>query len=277
VRGFPFIRRLSTSARRGCAVEDGAEAARMGVVLVARHKKILRPGGLERDEQACLLATNAQAVRGESIDKRDPVVWEISSRRGSAVSRIELGVLPERFTEDEPYAMPTRDKNPLQVTFLTNIQTNVGPTVGFRMKVLKKRVRSIRMRDISTLACSPIAALRGAGYDEPISTSSTSPFGVCVGRQAASLKRLRRSSTAQPARMCTVSSPRCPVRGGVLGCPSNPGAMSEDPGTAETDEPIHEDHCGTGERCCAPAVRARQRVPTSGRWRHGSPMACSCQ
>lgn len=82
----------------------------------------------------------ALEMRGEFIDKRDPVVWEISSRRGSAVSRIELGVLPERFTEDEPYAMPTRDKNPLQVTFLTNIQTNVGPTVGFRMKVLKKRV-----------------------------------------------------------------------------------------------------------------------------------------
>lgn len=82
----------------------------------------------------------ALEMRGELIDKRDPLVWEISSGRGSAVSRIELGVLPEGFTEDEPYAMPTRDKNPLQVPFLTNIQTNVPPTVGFRMRVLKKRV-----------------------------------------------------------------------------------------------------------------------------------------
>jgi hypothetical protein len=82
----------------------------------------------------------ALEMRGEFIDKRDPVVWEISSGRGSAVSRIELGVLPDGFTEDEPYAMPTRDKNPLQVSFLTNIQTNVPPTVGFRMRVLKNKM-----------------------------------------------------------------------------------------------------------------------------------------
>ena len=82
----------------------------------------------------------ALEMRGEFLDKRDPVVWQISSEGGSTVSQIELGVLPDGFTEDEPYAMPTRDKNPLQVSFLTNIQTNVPPTVGFRMRVLKKRV-----------------------------------------------------------------------------------------------------------------------------------------
>src|SRR5918994_5777553 len=58
------------SARRGCAVEDDAEAPRIGVVLVARHEEILRPGGLERDEQPRLLATNSQAV------------WHILGKRG---------------------------------------------------------------------------------------------------------------------------------------------------------------------------------------------------
>lgn len=82
----------------------------------------------------------ALEMRGELLDKRDPVVWKISSERGSVVSWIELGVPPEGFTDDEPYAMPTRDKNRLSVTILTNIQTNVGPTVGFGTTELKNRV-----------------------------------------------------------------------------------------------------------------------------------------
>jgi hypothetical protein len=69
-----------------------------------------------------------------------------------------------------------------------------------------------------------------------------SPFGFMLVDsgviQAAS--PIEYSATA--ARMCTVSSPRWSVRGGVPECPSNPGTMSEDPGTVETDEPIHEDH-----------------------------------
>src|SRR4051794_20338229 len=54
----------------GCAVEDDAEVARVGVAVVARHQEVLGPGGLERDEQACLLATNAQAV------------WHVLGKRG---------------------------------------------------------------------------------------------------------------------------------------------------------------------------------------------------
>lgn len=83
---------------------------------------------------------SAVEVRGQFIDKRDPVVWEISSEQGAAVSRIGLGVVPDGFTEDEPYVRPTSDQNPLSVTILTNIEYKVGPVVGFRMDKLKEGV-----------------------------------------------------------------------------------------------------------------------------------------